>query len=637
MAETFATRAGFEPEAVARLGELGLIPPLDRLDDGHVPLARLIIELEKSGISLTRLAAVVSDGTLSLENIDRAFVRSARIRRGTFSGVAAELGMSDGFADDIRVALGVTEGGPAGMIRDDDAAVMQLLARMVDLGVGEDIVTDLFHVMADSLRKMARASSEMWAAGVQKPLLDSGMSFRDIAAAPSLNGEQLQAIGVDVVSTVWNRFLDDEIFSGTVAILERALEEAGVTRVASSGPPAIAFMDLTAFTTFTDREGDAVAAAGARDLRGILRRGIVTAGGTLVKMMGDGAMLHFEDAGAAVACARTRRSYSLRRLAAGSIRNRRRSGDREGCGLLRAHGQRGGAARRLRTTLGGARDRRPRNGNRTRRHRVRRDRHREPEGRHRSRARVLGIGIGELRQAGTVGSLVWAARRPDGLARERRGILRLMRDATRRLWKLQDRHPGDRLRLFAAVAEFTGDTPVLYPGSFVDVAPSFVFDNVTYVDSDRQAARFFTDAAGVDEIIDHHRLVPNAATWRFISADYRTELDVADRSVGLLVSLYAGFVSEHCTRYLRSEGWLLVNPSHGDVAMASITPDYSLAAVVDARSGRYTISERDLDGYLTPKRPTTITPELLHESGRAIAYTRSPFAYLFRRRTTDAE
>lgn len=64
-----------------------------------------------------------------------------------------------------------------------------------------------------------------------------------------------------------------------------------------------------------------------------------------------------------------------------------------------------------------------------------------------------------------------------------------MRDATRRLWKLQDRHPGDRLRLVAAVAEFIGDTPVLYPGSFVDVAPSFVFDNVTYVDSDRQAAR----------------------------------------------------------------------------------------------------------------------------------------------------
>jgi hypothetical protein len=69
--------------------------------------------------------------------------------------------------------------------------------------------------------------------------------------------------------------------------------------------------------------------------------------------------------------------------------------------------------------------------------------------------------------------------------------------------------------------------------------------------------------------------------------------------------------------------------------MASISPEYSLAAVVTARSGRYTIKERDLDSYLIPKRPTTITPDLLHQSGRGIAYTRSPFAYLFQHRTTD--
>jgi len=207
-----------------------------------------------------------------------------------------------------------------------------------------------------------------------------------------------------------------------------------------------------------------------------------------------------------------------------------------------------------------------------------------------------------------------------------------MKDTTRRLWEQQDRHPSDRLRLFGAVGDFIGDTSVLYPGSFVDVAASFAFNDVTYVDSDRQAARFFADEAGVDEIIDHRRLRP---TWRFINADYRTELDVADRSVGILVSIYAGFVSEHCTRYLRPEGWLLVNPSHGDVAMASINPEYSLAAVVSARSGKYTITERHLDSYLIPKRSTTITPDLLHESGRGIAYTRSPFAFLFQRRMAD--
>ncbi len=116
----------------------------------------------------------------------------------------------------------------------------------------------------------------------------------------------------------------------------------------------------------------------------------------------------------------------------------------------------------------------------------------------------------------------------------------------------------------------------------MDVAASFVFDSVTYVDVDPRAARFFADTAGVEAIISRHCRKPGKAAGGIIPSDYRTELSVPDQSVGLLVSLYAGFVSEYCTRYLQPGGWLLVNPSHGDVAMASIDRRYRLAAVVNA-------------------------------------------------------
>lgn len=210
-----------------------------------------------------------------------------------------------------------------------------------------------------------------------------------------------------------------------------------------------------------------------------------------------------------------------------------------------------------------------------------------------------------------------------------------METLTRLLWDEQNRYPCDRLRLFAAVGDFIGKTSVLYPGSFVDVAASFVFDSVTYLDNDPRAARFFADKAGVGEIISRHRRKPGKAAWRFVPGDYRTELDLAGQSLGLLVSLYAGFVSEHCTRYLHPGGWLLVNPSHGVVAMASIDPRYRLAAVINARSGSYNVTDRGLDSYMIPKRPIEITPKLLHKRGRGVAYTKSPFAYLFQRRTTD--
>ncbi|MCB0954415.1 MAG: hypothetical protein KDB13_17160, partial [Microthrixaceae bacterium] len=91
------------------------------------------------------------------------------------------------------------------------------------------------------------------------------------------------------------------------------------------------------------------------------------------------------------------------------------------------------------------------------------------------------------------------------------------------------------------------------------------------------------------------------------------------------------FVSEHCTEHLRVGGSLLVNPSHGDAAMASIDPRYELSGVVIADSGRYRVDTTDLEGYLVPKKPQAVTVAALHETGRAIGYTRSPFAYLFTR------
>ncbi len=205
-----------------------------------------------------------------------------------------------------------------------------------------------------------------------------------------------------------------------------------------------------------------------------------------------------------------------------------------------------------------------------------------------------------------------------------------MNPRTAELWSKQNQHEGDRRRLFAAVRGVVDASTALYPGSFVDIAPSFVFDSVTYVDIDRRAPKFFADTDGVREIVARHR-GPATGDIAFIHADYTNGLDLPDEHFDLLVSLYAGFVSEHCTRHLRIGGTLLVNPSHGDTAMASIDPRYELAGIVTSRHGEYQVSNSDLDTYLIPKKPQSITVDGLHEAGRGIGYTKSPFAYLFTR------
>ncbi|MGB5757582.1 MAG: class I SAM-dependent methyltransferase [Acidimicrobiales bacterium] len=207
-----------------------------------------------------------------------------------------------------------------------------------------------------------------------------------------------------------------------------------------------------------------------------------------------------------------------------------------------------------------------------------------------------------------------------------------MKPRTAELWAIQDQHQGDRRRLFAAVAEAVGAQTVFYPGCFVDIAPSFAFPSVTYLDSDKRTPGFFADTEGVLEIIAEHD-GPAEPDVTFVHGDYTNTLDLPEEHFDLLVSLYAGFISGHCTRHLRIGGTLLVNPSHGDAAMASIDHRFVLGGVIVSKGGDYRVDANDLGSYLIPKKPQAVTAESLHQARRGVGYTKSPFAYLFTRVT----
>lgn len=205
-----------------------------------------------------------------------------------------------------------------------------------------------------------------------------------------------------------------------------------------------------------------------------------------------------------------------------------------------------------------------------------------------------------------------------------------MRKKTKKLWDKQNQHPNDRWRLFQAVGDTIQPKKALYPGSYVDIAASFVFPDVTYVDLDRRATAFFDDVEGVREIIESHGAAPANPAFRFIHADY-SKLSLRPKQYDLLISLYAGFISEHCTEYLKIGGRLLVNSSHGDAALASIDPRYDLTGVVISCSCDYRVPQVDLSQYMVPKKPVKVTRDMLFKTGRGIGYTRSAFAYLFTR------
>ena len=187
---------------------------------------------------------------------------------------------------------------------------------------------------------------------------------------------------------------------------------------------------------------------------------------------------------------------------------------------------------------------------------------------------------------------------------------------------------GDELGLFREVAEFATIERVLYPGSYIHVTPSLIFDDVVYVDTDPKAKRFFRELDDVHALVMQLRGNQQPVEIGFRGIDYADVPEPA-ASFDLLISLYAGFVSEACGWLLRPGGLLLANNSHGDASMAALDPSFELVAAVTRRDRLRT---DELDTYLQPKSRPTPTIDDLRRTGRGVAFTRDAKSYLFRRR-----
>lgn len=188
----------------------------------------------------------------------------------------------------------------------------------------------------------------------------------------------------------------------------------------------------------------------------------------------------------------------------------------------------------------------------------------------------------------------------------------------------------EQVDLFRLIKEKYPIKMVIYPGCFVHISPSFVFPNVTYIDSDRNAKRFFKNDK-LDLFINKRKEYSEDPNISFYGINYINTIDDLRNQFDLLISQYAGFISDTCKEYLKIGGILLVNNSHGDAGLASIDKDYRLIATAHKSKGKYRISEASLEKYFIPKKDIKVTKELLYETQKGVGYSKTAPLYFFQR------
>ena len=188
----------------------------------------------------------------------------------------------------------------------------------------------------------------------------------------------------------------------------------------------------------------------------------------------------------------------------------------------------------------------------------------------------------------------------------------------------------EQIDLFRVIKRTYEIKRAIYPGSYVHISPSFIFPDVVYIDSDKNAIKFFNSNKLI-ELINERKEYNDAPKISFNGIDYKSPIEELYRQFDLLISQYAGFISDTCKEYLKIGGFLLVNNSHGDAGLASIDEDYQLISTVHKAKGKYRISHTALEKYFIPKREIVVTKELLYKTGKGVGYTKTAPLYIFQR------
>jgi adenylate cyclase len=292
---------------IGRLVDLGILVPRE----GPVPFrttdmqkVRLAMACERAGLPMDAIAEVIRAGRLSFAFMEAApYDRFAFPSTRTFRQVSQDTGIP---LETLRVSLesmGFTWTSADEPVREDELEVLPLIRLSLSSGIVDQAwLSRVGRAYAEGMRLAANVENEAYRARFEQPVLASGLGQRQAIERASEIAAEFIPLADRALMAVYRRQQELLWTEHQVENIEAALEEAGAI-VRPERVPAMCFLDLAGYTRLTEERGDQAAAELAATLAVLVERLARGQGGTPVKWLGDGVMLHFREPAGAVASA----------------------------------------------------------------------------------------------------------------------------------------------------------------------------------------------------------------------------------------------------------------------------------------------------------------------------------------------
>ncbi|HXU84719.1 MAG TPA: adenylate/guanylate cyclase domain-containing protein [Verrucomicrobiae bacterium] len=291
---------------VAR-GQLRPLPD-GRFDARDSATLSTVQALLASGISRDDLGWAFDQAGAGVSAIGQMFAVPRERSTRTYAEVVAELGEVGRRLGLIYSALGFTEPAPDERLRVDEERVVTGFASVwAEVDPGGDADVRLARIAGEATRRVNEAWLDIWDE-VAQPRLDTQGGATSLGQGPATDpadpaqNASLRGAEIGRLMTAWlqERALERTLNARIINAFENALVRAGRLEGRPDHPPAVAFVDLSGYATMTVERGDEAAAAAADRLRSLAEECVRKVDGRIVKVLGDGVLLLFQDRSSAL-------------------------------------------------------------------------------------------------------------------------------------------------------------------------------------------------------------------------------------------------------------------------------------------------------------------------------------------------
>ena len=274
--------------------------PDGSFDTADVVRARIVDAYEAAGIGLDLIGLAIERRWTTFERTEDLYPDAGRTSSRSVAEFRASLGDRGHLLAPLLAAFGLPSPDDDTRLAVRDEELLGAFLRAWDVGSDPQIVIRAARLVGEGTRRTVEGWMELFTEQVIRPLEDRTRTVDEVTPIVLPRASTIVGQTPELLTWLFQRHLTSSMDANNVASMETGLTREGLLPPRRTQPQAIAFVDLAGYTRLTETGGDELAARSAARLAELADAAARPLGGRLVKLLGDGAMLHFRDPRGAV-------------------------------------------------------------------------------------------------------------------------------------------------------------------------------------------------------------------------------------------------------------------------------------------------------------------------------------------------